>query len=47
MHQKSINTYVSLLKNIIKNMNYEDIEDLNKNSKEVITISKDKYENRY
>ena len=45
LHAKSIKTYVSLLKNIMKNMKYEDLEDLNKNSKDVIEFLKEKYEN--
>ena len=45
LHQKSIKTYVSLLKNIMKNMNYEDLEDLNKNPGKVIEFLKEKYEN--
>jgi len=45
LHQKSIKTYVSLLKNIMKNMGYEDLEDLNKNSGKVIEFLKEKYEN--
>ena len=45
LHQKSIKTYVSLLKNIMKNMGYEDIEDLNKNPKDVIEFLKEKYDN--
>ena len=45
LHQKSIKTYVSLLKNIMKNMKYEDLEDLNKNPKDVIEFLKEKYEN--
>ena len=45
LHQKSIKTYVSLLKNIMKNMKYEDLEQLNKNPKDVIEFLKEKYEN--
>jgi len=45
LHQKSIKTYVSLLKNILKNMGYEDLEDLNKNPKDVIEFLKEKYDN--
>jgi hypothetical protein len=45
LHQKSIKTYVSLLKNIMKNMGYEDLEDLNKNPKDVIEFLKEKYPN--
>ena len=45
LHQKSIKTYVSLLKNIMKNMKYENLEDLNKNPKDVIEFLKEKYEN--
>jgi len=45
LHDKSIKTYVSLLKNIMKNMKYEDLEDLNKNPKDVIEFLKEKYEN--
>jgi hypothetical protein len=45
LHQKSIKTYVSLLTNIMKNMKYEDLEELNKNPKDVIEFLKEKYEN--
>jgi hypothetical protein len=45
LHQKSIKTYVSLLKNIMKNMKYEDLEELNKNPKDVISFLKEKYDN--
>ena len=45
LHAKSIKTYLSLLKNIMKNMNYETVEDLDKNPKEVIKFLKEKYEN--
>ena len=45
LHQKSIKTYVSLLKNIMKNMGYEDLEQLDKNPKEVIEFLKEKYDN--
>ncbi len=45
LQEKSIKTYVSLLKNIMKNMKYEDLEDLNKNPKDVIEFLKEKYEN--
>lgn len=45
LHQKSIKTYVSLLKNIMKNMNYENVDDLDKNPKEVIEFLKEKYNN--
>ena len=45
LHDKSIKTYVSLLKNIMKNMGYEDLEDLNKNPEEVIEFLKEKYDN--
>ena len=45
LHAKSIKTYVSLLKNIMKNMKYEDLEQLNKNPKDVIEFLKEKYEN--
>ena len=45
LHDKSIKTYVSLLKNIMKNMGYEDLEDLNKNPKKVIEFLKEKYPN--
>ena len=45
LHAKSIKTYVSLLKNIMKNMNYESVEDLDKNSEKVIEFLKEKYEN--
>ena len=45
LHAKSIKTYVSLLKNIMKNMNYESVEDLDKNPKKVIEFLKEKYQN--
>ena len=45
LHAKSIKTYVSLLKNIMKNMGYEDLEDLDKNSGKVIKFLKEKYDN--
>jgi len=45
LHDKSIKTYVSLLKNIMKNMEYKDLEDLNENPKDVIEFLKEKYEN--
>ena len=45
LHQKSIKTYVSLLNTIMKNMGYEDLEDLNKNPGKVIEFLKEKYEN--
>ena len=45
LHAKSIKTYVSLLKNIMKNMKYEDLENLDKNPKDVIEFLKEKYEN--
>ena len=45
LHSKSIKTYVSLLKNIMKNMGYEDLEQLDKNPKDVIEFLKEKYEN--
>jgi len=45
LHQKSIKTYVSLLKNIMKNMNYKDLEQLDKNPKDVIEFLKEKYDN--
>ena len=44
LHDKSIKTYSSLLKNIMKNMEYEHVEDLDKNSNDVISFLKDKYE---
>jgi len=44
LHQKSVKTYVSLLKNIMKNMNYENIEELNINPENVIEFLKEKYE---
>jgi len=44
LHQKSVKTYVSLLKNIMKNMNYENIDDLDKNPKNIIEFLKEKYE---
>ena len=40
LHPKSVKTYVSLLKNIIKNMDYESVEDLDKNPKKSYHISK-------
>ena len=45
LHAKSVKTYVSLLKNIMKNMEYDKIEDLEKNPKEVIYFFKEKYPN--
>lgn len=45
LHDKSIKTYVSLLNTILKNMNYESVEDLDKNPKKVIEYLKNKYEN--
>jgi hypothetical protein len=45
LHAKSIKTYVSLLKNIMKNMKYEDLEQLDKNPKDVIEFLKEKYDN--
>ena len=45
LHDKSIKTYSSLVKNIMKNMNYEHVEDLDKNPKKVIEFLKDKYDN--
>jgi len=45
LHQKSVKTYVSLLKNIMKNMNYENIEELNINPEKVIEFLKEKYDN--
>ena len=45
LHAKSIKTYVSLLNTILKNMNYESVEDLDKNPKKVIEYLKNKYEN--
>lgn len=44
LHAKSVKTYVSLLKNIMKNMNYENIDDLDKNPKNIIEFLKEKYE---
>jgi len=44
LHQKSVKTYVSLLKNIMKNMNYENVDDLDKNPENVIEFLKEKYE---
>lgn len=45
LHQKSIKTYVSLLKNIMKNMNYENVDDLDKNPEKVIEFLKENYPN--
>ena len=45
LHAKSVKTYVSLLKNIMKNMNYENVEDLDKNPTKVIEFLKEKYDN--
>ncbi len=45
LHAKSVKTYVSLLKNIMKNMNYENVEDLDKNPEKVIEFLKEKYDN--
>ena len=44
LHQKSVKTYVSLLKNIMKNMNYDNVEELNINPEKVIEFLKEKYE---
>jgi len=44
LHAKSVKTYVSLLKNIMKNMNYENVDDLDKNPENVIEFLKEKYE---
>ena len=44
LHDKSVKTYASLLKNIMKNMNYEHVEDLDKEPKKVIEFLKHKYE---
>jgi hypothetical protein len=44
LHQKSVKTYVSLLKNIMKNMNYENVDDLDRNPEKVIEFLKEKYE---
>jgi len=44
LHTKSVKTYVSLLKNIMKNMNYENVDDLDKNPENVIEFLKEKYE---
>jgi len=45
LHAKSVKTYVSLLKNIMKNMNYENVEDLDTNPEKVIEFLKEKYDN--
>ena len=45
LHDKSVKTYVSLLKNIMKNMDYKNVEELNTSPKKVIEFSKEKYEN--
>ncbi len=45
LHDKSIKTYVSLLKNIMKNMEYDNLEQLDKDPKKVIEFLKEKYEN--
>lgn len=45
LHQKSIKTYVSLLNTIMKNMGYDNLEELNKNPKKVIEFLKEKYQN--
>ena len=45
LHTKSVKTYVSLLKNIMKNMNYENIDDLDRNPGKVIEFLKEKYDN--
>jgi len=45
LHQKSIKTYVSLLNTIMKNMGYDNLEELNKKSKDVISFLKEKYQN--
>ena len=44
LHIKSVKTYVSLLKNIMKNMNYDNVEELNNNPEKVIEFLKEKYE---
>ena len=44
LHTKSVKTYVSLLKNIMKNMNYDNVEELNNNPEKVIEFLKEKYE---
>jgi len=45
LHDKSVKTYVSLLKNIMKNMNYDNFEQLNESPNDVISFLKDKYNN--
>ena len=45
LHDKSVKTYVSLIKTIMKNMDYDNVEELDKNSGKVITFLKNKYEN--
>ena len=45
LHAKSIKTYVSLLNTIMKNMGYDNLEELNKNPKDVIEFLKEKYQN--
>jgi hypothetical protein len=45
LHDKSVKTYVSLLKNIMKNMDYNNFEQLNENPNDVISFLKDKYNN--
>ena len=36
LHPKSVKTYLSLLKTIMKNMDYDNLEDLDKDPKKVI-----------
>ena len=45
LHDKSVKTYASLLKNIIKNMDYNSLEQLNESPNDVISFLKDKYNN--
>ena len=45
LHSKSVKTYASLLKNIMKNMEYDNVEQLDKNPKKVIEFLKEKYDN--
>ena len=38
LHGKSVKTYVSLIKTIMKNMDYETVEELNSNSKKLLNF---------
>ena len=41
LHAKSIKTYLSLVKNIMKNMEYDNVEQLDKDPKKIIEFLKE------